>query len=152
EILLLLAAEDPRETDWRRVSVAPGKLFIVGDPKQAIYRFRRADVGVYREVRRLLVGGGAMSLALTTSFRAVPEIQAFVNAAFGPAMQDDERAMQASYEPLGRYRLAHTDQPSIVALPVPRPYNPRGYGKVAAGAIEGSLPEAIAAFIEWLRR
>ena len=50
EILLLLAADDPAETDWRAVRPVPGKLFIVGDPKQAIYRFRRADVGIYREV------------------------------------------------------------------------------------------------------
>ena len=52
EILLLLAADDPAGRDWRAVRPAPGKLFIVGDPKQSIYRFRRADVGIYREVKR----------------------------------------------------------------------------------------------------
>ena len=53
EILLLLAADDAGDdADWRAVDrrVRPGKLFIVGDPKQSIYRFRRADVGVYREI------------------------------------------------------------------------------------------------------
>ena len=44
-----LAAGQPR----------PGKLFIVGDPKQSIYRFRRADVGTYREVCELLERRGA---------------------------------------------------------------------------------------------
>ena len=33
----------------------PEKLFIVVDPKQAIYRFRRADVGTYEEVKQLLL-------------------------------------------------------------------------------------------------
>ena len=35
-----------------RLRLVPGKLFIVGDPKQSIYRFRRADIGIYREVCR----------------------------------------------------------------------------------------------------
>ena len=47
EILLLLAADDPSVTDWRCVRPVPGKLFLVGDPKQSIYRFRRADIALY---------------------------------------------------------------------------------------------------------
>ena len=86
EILLLLAAGDAAERDWRRVVPAPGKLFIVGDPKQSIYRFRRADVGVYRQVTAQLARQGVTHLALTTSFRAVPAIQRFVNHAFAPLM------------------------------------------------------------------
>ncbi len=58
EILLLLAADDNAETDWRQARPRPGTLFLVGDPKQSIYRFRRADVGVYREVCDRLDGSG----------------------------------------------------------------------------------------------
>jgi ATP-dependent exoDNAse (exonuclease V) beta subunit len=79
EILLLLAAESPDINDWRKVSPVPGKLFIVGDPKQAIYRFRRADVGTYEEVKRLLLSRGASFVKLSTSFRSVPAIQGLVN-------------------------------------------------------------------------
>ena len=86
EILLLLAAEDPSERDWRAVVPAAGKLFIVGDPKQSIYRFRRADVGVYRQVTVQLARHVVAHVALTTSFRAVPAIQRFVNHAFAPLM------------------------------------------------------------------
>ncbi len=60
----------------------PGKLFIVGDPKQAIYRFRGTDVGTYWRVSRQLERAGGRVLQLTTSYRSVPAIQRFVNAAF----------------------------------------------------------------------
>src|SRR5205085_7715571 len=52
ELLLLLSAGDAAETRWEHVTPEPGKLFVVGDPKQSIYRFRRADVDVYRRVCR----------------------------------------------------------------------------------------------------
>src|SRR5205085_12094674 len=57
------------------------KLFIVGDPKQAIYRFRGTDVGTYWRVSRHLESRGGRVLKLRKSYRAVPEIQRFVNAA-----------------------------------------------------------------------
>ena len=82
EILLLLAADDPAATDWRDARPVPGKLFLVGDPKQSIYRFRRADIALYEEVKARLLRAGAELLHLTTSFRARPSIQSFVNAAF----------------------------------------------------------------------
>ena len=37
--------------DWRQVPLRPGALFVVGDPKQSIYRFRRADIDIYNIVR-----------------------------------------------------------------------------------------------------
>ena len=70
EILLLLAADDPNETDWQAARPIPGKLFLVGDPKQSIYRFRRADVALYENVKKRLLSAGAELLHLTTSFRA----------------------------------------------------------------------------------
>jgi ATP-dependent helicase/nuclease subunit A len=54
EIILLLAADDPDETNWLNVSPISGKLFFVGDPKQFIYRFRRADVAIYQQVKQML--------------------------------------------------------------------------------------------------
>ena len=147
ELLLLLASADAGETDWTRVRPVPGKLFIVGDPKQSIYRFRRADVGVYQRVRDQLVAAGAMPLELHRSYRAVPGIQRMVNAAFAPVMDGDREALQARYMPLEPSRSDHPGQPAVVVLPVPRPY---GHRYVAAREIEASLPDAVGAYIDWL--
>jgi ATP-dependent helicase/nuclease subunit A len=149
ELLLLLASEDPSEQDWSRVKPAAGKLFVVGDPKQSIYRFRRADVGVYQTVRDLLVSNGALAAKLTVSFRSVPSLQNLVNAAFAPEMTEDKEALQAGYVPLSPYREQFSAQPSVIALSVPRPYGRR---RLSAAAVEESLPDAVAAFVEWLVR
>jgi ATP-dependent exoDNAse (exonuclease V) beta subunit len=147
EILLLLAAADPSETDWRKVTPIPGHLFLVGDPKQSIYRFRRADVAVYRDVCERLVACGAIPVKLTASFRSVPQIQACVNAAFSPVMTGDAFTLQADYVPLAPYRKDPGRQPAVVALPVPAPYGTRN---ISAMAIEASTPDAVGAFVEWL--
>src|SRR5262249_56624236 len=114
EIVLLLAASNPDVDRWQDTTPAPGKLFIVGDPKQSIYRFRRADVGTYQAVKDLLVSRGAACVYLTTSFRAIPSIQHLVNAAFAPVMTDDRDALQAGYVPLARHRAEIARQPGIV--------------------------------------
>lgn len=149
EILLLLAAETPDICDWRKVSPVPGKLFIVGDPKQAIYRFRRADVGTYEEVKKLLMHRGASFVQLTTSFRSVPAIQRVVNESFSPEMDGNPENLQAAYVPLSPFRPDYITQPSIVALPVPDPYGARRF---SVRAVEKSLPDAIAAYVSWLVR
>jgi ATP-dependent exoDNAse (exonuclease V) beta subunit len=147
ELLLLLAADDPQQASWRQVRPEPGKLFIVGDPKQSIYRFRRADVGIYQEVCAQLKSRGASWVKLTTSFRGVPDIQRVVNAAFAPLMTGDPETLQADYVALTSHREANPGQPSVVALPVPEPYGRRN---IAAASIERSLPDAVGAFIGWL--
>ena len=100
EILLLLAADKPQETDWRAARPIPGKLFLVGDPKQSIYRFRRADVALYEDVKERLRHAGAEVLHLSKSFRSPPSIQSFVNFAFAPAMAAGTDGGQAAYVPL----------------------------------------------------
>jgi len=149
EILLLLAADDPAESDWLKVAPTPGKLFVVGDPKQSVYKFRRADVVLYREIRDALNQRGVGIVQLTTSFRALRPIQHLVNAAFETEMQDDAASGQADYAPLHGDTPAIPKQPSIIALPAPRPY---GAMKVSKISIDACLPETIGAFIEWLVR
>ena len=147
EILLLLAADDSSATNWREIRPVPGKLFLVGDPKQSIYRFRRADVGIYRSVYEMLQAAGARRVTLRTSFRARPNIQRAINAAFEPVMTGDGDALQAAYVPLEPFRSDSEEQPSVVVLPVPEPY---GYRRLSNVAIEKSLPDAVGAFVDWL--
>ena len=147
EILLLLAADSCEETGWLKVRPLPGKLFLVGDPKQSIYKFRRADVEMYQRLKKSLVQMGVGVVELTRSFRSVRPIQEFVNAAFAPLMTGDELAAQAHYAPLGEHSPSPTGRPSVIALPVPKPYGSRNVSKKE---IERSLPDAICAHIEWL--
>jgi len=151
ELLLRLAADESRAvaaTSPFDLPVRPGALFIVGDPKQSIYRFRRADVGVYRGICESLVAAGATRVRLRTSFRSVPAIQRAVNAAFSTHMTGDAASLQADYVELQPDRDDHPAQPALVALPVPRPLSP--HGNVTQSALADSLPEAVGEFVRWL--
>ncbi len=145
EILLLLASRGPCATSAWEADVAPGKLFVVGDPKQSIYRFRRADIAVYERVKAHLVDGGARVVLLSRSHRADPSIQRAVNAAFHRAMQGDG---QARYVPLLPTRAPISTRPTLVALPAPRPHGDRAF--VSKWTIESSYAEATGAFVAWL--
>ena len=148
EILLLLAADHPAVTDEQAVRPAPGKLFVVGDPKQSIYRFRRAEVALYERIKQRVRASGGEVLYLTTSFRSLPEIQTAVNRSFSRIMTGGEDGSQAEYVPLERFRPGQGARPSVIALPIPEPYSPRG--RIAKYAVAQSTPDAVAAFVHWL--
>jgi ATP-dependent exoDNAse (exonuclease V) beta subunit len=151
DILFLLGADDPKEKNPDHAHALPGKLFLVGDPKQSIYRFRRADVSFYESIKARLIKDGASVLQLTTSFRSAPSIQEFVNAAFAPLMPKhgpDSSRSQAEYVPLSPFREEPKGRPTLIGLPVPEPYG--DYGKIVQWQIEESYPKAVGAFVDWL--
>ncbi len=84
EVVFLLASSDVHEKDWRRCVPRPGSLFLVGDPKQSIYRFRRADISTYNEVKSLLSEHGGLVVNLHANFRSVPTLLQWVNDVFSP--------------------------------------------------------------------
>ena len=143
ELLMLLAADE--QSGGSRIR--PGALFVVGDPKQSIYRFRRADIGMYQRICDDLARQHARPVVLQQSFRSVQNIQRFVNAAFERVMQRDDDSLQPGYVRLARHRDDIPQQPSVIALPVPRPY---ARYRLAKSSIEKSLPEAIGEFVRWL--
>ena len=85
---------DKRPRDWRKVQPAAGKLFVVGDPKQSIYRFRRADIQQVEQMRQAVGGVGVL---LQQNFRSQPPVIDWVNHLFSQWMQGDA---QADYAPL----------------------------------------------------
>ena len=101
EILLLLASDPESGGDWRTVAPRPGALFVVGDPKQSIYRFRRADIALYEVVRKRFEEFGDV-LLLEANFRSLPAIGALVKGVFDSerrfGREDTDR--QAKFAPL----------------------------------------------------
>lgn len=121
EIVLLLSSTNLEESDPGRLRPGPGRLFIVGDPKQSIYRFRNADIETYlgivdpSNVRSL----GIERLQLTTNFRSVPSILRFVDAAFEDLMQAPaDGCYQPDYLPFGNHgdRTAELNSPAVHLL------------------------------------
>lgn len=118
EVLLLLAATDLRETDWRKCRPGQGSLFVVGDPKQSIYRFRRADIVTYDEVKRIIQRGEGKGkegfiVHLSSNFRAVSPIIDWVNSVFEPGEPGSEGGPGAML----RFPATNSKQsPSYVAL------------------------------------
>ncbi|WP_312183434.1 UvrD-helicase domain-containing protein [Massilia timonae] len=69
--------------DWRAATIRPGALFLVGDPKQAIYRFRGADIAAYTAARDAFRRADPDSvLDICTNFRSLAPILDYVNACF----------------------------------------------------------------------
>jgi ATP-dependent helicase/nuclease subunit A len=98
--LCFLLASDPEEgDDWRTVTPRPGALFVVGDPKQSIYRFRRADLGTYTFVRQRFGEIGEI-LHLTRNFRSVPPVADLVNAHFPGVFPETATELQAPFAPM----------------------------------------------------
>lgn len=85
QVILLLAAAPGSERDWTRVTPRHGALFVVGDPKQSIYRFSGADIDTYSRVWTIIEATGGKVVELTTSFRALPALCEWANKVFaGP--------------------------------------------------------------------
>jgi ATP-dependent exoDNAse (exonuclease V) beta subunit len=85
--LLLTSDEDPERRDWNTLKPAPGRLTVVGDPKQSIYRFRRADIAIYEEVKNGALAGGQQVIA--TNFRSNSDLLTGLNAIFDEVLKAD---------------------------------------------------------------
>ena len=101
------AESSDRPNDWRDVRPAVGKLFIVGDPKQSIYRFRRADI---QQVDQMRMAVGGSNVKLTQNFRSLPPVINWVNHVFAQWMKEGKS--QAEYSPLDAVSV-HGEPPPV---------------------------------------
>ena len=113
EILFWLAQDGDQSSssaqgdvpDWRKLSLRPGSLFIVGDPKQSIYRFRRADIDIYNLVRKRFSDPAiGRVVPLTLNFRSVPQLCDWANATFQARFPAEPTAYAPRFAPLDANR------------------------------------------------
>jgi ATP-dependent exoDNAse (exonuclease V) beta subunit len=76
-----------------------GKLFFVGDEKQSIYRFRGADVSVFRTLSEDL-GNSAAVISLVNNYRSEPGLIAFFNSFFDRIFDNPDPVYEARFSPL----------------------------------------------------
>lgn len=99
EIVFYLAEEKGGQSrEAYQTNLAPGRLFIVGDPKQSIYRFRGADMSAYARAVDHLMAGNGKALTLSSSFRAPASVLRPINEMFSKVIGPDEGGA-AGYEP-----------------------------------------------------
>ena len=114
EIAVRLTAPplDQPADDVSGLRPVPGRLFVVGDPKQSIYRFRRADIAMY-----LAAAGqvGAEREVLSANFRSTDAVIDWVNGVFGNVIQP-EPSVQPAYGPLDACRPGSRDHGTVHVL------------------------------------
>ncbi len=117
EIVFFLAEDGPKAAGWRDVRIVPGKLLFVGDPKQSIYRFRRADIETYEEAKQIVAQSGEL-LEISQNFRSSASCVQWFNAVFAELIQrPDDGAYQPAYIALDAWRP--DAGPAVTALKPP---------------------------------
>ncbi len=142
ELMLFLAEEKSSSaTRWQDVRLTPGKLVVVGDPKQSIYRFRGADITAYELFTQLILSQGGVKCFLRSNYRSVPDIVTVANEVCRRAMVQ-ETAFQPAYEPI--YPTKSAQQKSVEWLFVKSP---------SAGALADDLRDNQAEQIaRWIKQ
>ena len=96
EVFFYLSSEHP-VANWQDCAPRPGSLFIVGDPKQSIYRFRSADVTSFLNVKKLFVEKGGEILELSRNFRSERDLCEYYNKVFKKLLPE-ETSYQSKFE------------------------------------------------------
>jgi ATP-dependent helicase/nuclease subunit A len=153
ELAVRIAAADPGSSQsgtatWDGVALSAGHLFVVGDPKQSIYRFRRADISMFLAARARLGPEGGGVVELTANFRTVEPVIDWVNTTFAALMGEpappDLPPSQPDYVALRATRPGPSVGPAVAVIG--RAEHPYGTGADDLRAAEAA--EAAAAVRE----
>ncbi|MET0726924.1 MAG: UvrD-helicase domain-containing protein [Acidimicrobiales bacterium] len=149
ELAVRIASVDPGTATgghWAEVEVAPGRLFVVGDPKQSIYRFRRADISTFLDAREHFGGDGGL-VELTANFRTVEPVIDWVNATFAALMgEEPDHDIPLPSQP--EYVSLHAQRGTVAAGPPvavigAEPHPPRTTADVVRAAEARDVAHAI---------
>ena len=125
EMILFLTSKDHEQQDWQKCAPKSGSLFLVGDPKQSIYRFRRGDTVTYCRVREIFQQSGGEVLKLMKNFRSGTEIIDWNNRVFESKFLPNADQYQAASERMlqGRVDSASGELTGVRSLLVPSELN-----------------------------
>ena len=145
EVMLLLTADDVTENCWQNCRPLPGSLFVVGDPKQSIYRFRRADIVTYRRVKKIIAESGGRIVPLSTNFRSEPYLIDWVNGQFIDVFGQEETDQIPQFVPMqaGRNASGGKHLAGLHRLAVPKFRNQLEATEYEADLIARTIHQAI---------
>lgn len=125
EIVMFLCEEGTAARNLNEIVPAMGRLSLVGDPKQSIYRFRRADIAMYERVRAMVAAHEHAAIRLSANFRSKPSLIGWFNDRFekilGEAREGEPlfnaKTGNVAYQPLVAGRR-DDEGPAVHVLPL----------------------------------
>lgn len=150
EILWRLCGDGAPDSPWLERRLRPGSLFLVGDPKQAIYRFRGADVDTYIQAKGALLGHDPHSvIAITANFRSLKPILDFANAQFCTLLSEEQG--QPGFTALQSTRAVQDGRAAVACFDIAIEARHRnGQGKLAVDLVRREEASIIAELLERL--
>jgi len=121
QLLYLLSEKEEETSEGLPLpsSLKADKLFFVGDEKQSIYRFRGADVRVFKHLSEELGKVGGVTFSLDTNYRSEPSLIELFNRMFPLVMKNEGEPYEADFTSLGSRKPTEGIEPTCTMLVKP---------------------------------
>ncbi len=155
EIKALLLVDEFQDTNYRQLRLVKalnrgGRLFIVGDAKQSIYRFRGAEVQVFREERESIAKSGGLRCDLGVSYRSHRGLLQGLNDLLRPILGERDDPNRPWAEPFAA--LAHIREEAAQGLQAPYIELHLVPGNKADGALRRAADAVVTRLAAWVER